>query len=1271
MCFGCTVHGCTEARGRWRPFVVDRYFYLGVGPPPDTGLLGIRAAHYFADGRESGIDALTVQNIFVMLKALELTGFKSFADKTRFAFPPGITVVVGPNGSGKSNVVDAIKWVLGEQSVKSLRGKEMADVIFNGSGSRRSLNSAEAILTFDNADRRLPIDTAEVHVGRRVYRSGEGEYLINGSACRLRDVRDLFSGTGVSTQAYSIIEQGKVDVMLQASPRDRRLIFEEAAGISRFKAKKLEALRRLDRVEQNLLRLSDIVDEIDSRLRMVRKQAGKAQRYREYTNRLQDLRTQVGLTDWKNLSETLADHQQRLDALTEGIDTSNSQVVAIEARSVALESELSESDDAVREGDRSLAANREQIAGCESTIEHQRIRLFDLEQEIVRRRDHVAALTSRTKNLGSQLAATTEEVTQAKENYDKISSEVKTLEEQSGAAVAACDALRGVADDRRAEQLLCVQQNSELSNEITSLETRLETETAAFSRYRAQIDKLATARREQTRELASLISAEETHAGQLQQSEADWKSAKVRLKQLQGQLVAQQRTISSLREVRSGLTERASVLEELERQFEGLSSGTKQVLLEARQASGGPFGEVRGLIADILEVQVDVAPLIEIALGEKAGHLLVGDSRGLKQLLGSEQYTFQGRVGFMAADRLRGGSKTAAADDLSSRTGVVGRADHFIQAQADYASFIEQLLRDTWLVERLSDALELAKSAPDQNFVSRDGAWLGADGSICVGPRNHRTGLISRRSELRDLKKQIMELSADIERREDGLDNLESEVADATALAEVTGNDRDVLQGLTAECRRKRATAEQRAEQMDEQHGVLTGELGRARTGRDGVSSDLALLRDRRVENDTQLSELERLVSADGYHLAEAEKRRQESVAEMTAAKVNLARCDQLLKNLSARMQQFEHDQHERQQTIDESRASVSEAEEAVNTCETEILALESQVAALHLKNDDLFASNRALAEKRETLRAERGHIQVDLQKLRASLRKLEAEKHTEDLAAGEVRHQRDSLAERMLEDYDIDLSAIEDEPTEEQEEERDRIEEEIKELRRKISNIGNVNLDALDELEDLDTRFEDLSGQYEDLKNSKASLEQIIERINTDSRRLFSETLQTVREHFQILFRKLFGGGHADIIMEDEGDILESGLEIVARPPGKEPRSISLLSGGEKTLTCVACLLAIFRSHPSPFCVLDEVDAALDEANIERFVGVLNEFLQWTQFIVVTHSKKTMSCGGTLYGVTMQESGISKQVSVRFEDVSETGEILSGAAEDDDTQAA
>lgn len=1204
-----------------------------------------------------------------MLKALELVGFKSFADKTRFEFPPGITVVVGPNGSGKSNIVDAVKWVLGEQSVKSLRGKEMADVIFNGSSNRRTLNSAEAVLTFDNSSGTWPIDTPEIHVARRVYRSGEGEYLINGNACRLRDIRDLFSGTGVSAQAYSIIEQGKVDVMLQASPRDRRLIFEEAAGIGRFKAKKLESLRRLDRVEQNLLRLSDIVEEVENRLRMVRKQAGKAQRWRDYTCRLQDLRTQVGLTDWRKLSEQLSEQQQTLDELTGEIDQRSSRIEIIDKRVVELETEMLSLDETVRQSDQASAANREQIASCESTINHQRDRRKDFELDIQRFQNQLTALTSKTRDLGSQLEATTQDVAEAEKKHREISQEVSKLDKQLQEASTTFDDLRGRIEQRRQEHLEAVRNATQQSNEITSLETQLQTESNAFSRCQRQLGKLEAQRRTGAAELTELARKETTFSEQLSDCQTQWKSAKRRRGQLQDELKQRQSKLAQLRENWSGLTERATVLEELEKQLEGLSSGVKQVVIDARESPDGPFREVRGLLADILEVDVDKAPLIETALGEKAGYLVVGPSRAFRQLLESGHYDFEGRVGFVPTEGHRGSENTAPLD-LNGRSGVVGRADTFVNTDPMYRGLAERILNKTWIVERLSDALALAPAAPGQNFVTLDGQWLSTDGTICVGPKNQAKGLISRRSELRDLKQQIDDLAGQIDESEGVVERLNEQTADVNAEVETIDQKRETLQRQTAECRRQLSAAEQRQQQHDEQHESLVDELNRARTARDGASSDLELLREQRSENESTLEQLESVIEQDQDQLAEVEQDRQKYVSDFTSAKVALAKSDQLLDSLSTRMLQFQQDHNERQRVIQENRDQLSAARENASSCDSEVLKRESEVAALYLKKDQLLQTAQEANESREKLRADRGSVQVELQTLRGEIHRLESEKHQAELSANDVRHQRDALNSKMLEDYDIDLAAIDQQPSEEDQEQREAIEEEIQGLRRKIGNIGNVNQDALEELDGLESRYEDLSTQLSDLQKAKQSVEQIIEKINDDSRRLFTETLNSVRGHFQTLFRKLFGGGHADIIIEDETDILESGLEIVARPPGKEPRSISLLSGGEKTLTCVACLLAIFRSRPSPFCILDEVDAALDEANIGRFVGVLHEFLEWTQFIVVTHSKKTMACAGTLYGVTMQESGVSKRVSVRFEDVSETGEILN-TADDDETQAA
>ncbi len=387
---------------------------------------------------------------------------------------------------------------------------------------------------------------------------------------------------------------------------------------------------------------------------------------------------------------------------------------------------------------------------------------------------------------------------------------------------------------------------------------------------------------------------------------------------------------------------------------------------------------------------------------------------------------------------------------------------------------------------------------------------------------------------------------------------------------------------------------------------------------------------------------------------------------ETTEIKVALAKCEERLRNLRARMRQFEESRQERDRAIEEAGQRLAECVERCEAARRSILQAEGEIADLYVHKETFATHTIELVNRREAFHQQRAVLAAELQKVHAQIRKCEERVHAIELSANEVRHERTTLADRMREDYGIELAQLEHEPSGEEQRQREEVQQEIEDLRHKLNSLGNVNLEALDELEQLETRHKTLADQYHDLVSAKGSLEKIIDRINTDSRRLFQETLELVKGHFQTLFRDLFGGGHADIVLEENVDILDSGIEIVARPPGKEPRSISLLSGGEKTLTCVALLLAIFRSRPSPFCVLDEVDAALDEANIDRFTQVLQDFLAWTQFIIVTHSKKTMACANTVYGVTMQESGVSKQVSVRFEDVSEDGHILSEPAADE-----
>ena len=1206
-----------------------------------------------------------------MLKAIEIVGFKSFAEKTLFKFPPGITVVVGPNGSGKSNIVDGLKWVLGEQSVKSLRGKEMADVIFNGSSSRRATNSAEVTITFDNSSRLLPIESPEVHITRRVYRSGEGEYLINRQPSRLRDIRQLLSGTGMGTQAYSVIEQGKVDVLLQSSPRDRRLIFEEAAGISLFKNKKLEALRRLERVEQNLLRLSDIVDEVESRLRSIRLQAGKARRYKEYNDRLQELRTQVAMVDWRRLSERLAAIETELAELDQQRESDEAENHVLEVAVLDLETESERATESIRSAESRIAANRERIAASESTLAHERRRSHDLEREAATLRGRLAQMTVRAGDLQQQAKETAEACEEAQRRHQEITQRATEGERQLTDSLQRLDRLRGEHKQREAAYLEQMSVAAEWGNRASALESRATSAEVARQQYSKRLEELQSQLSTLDRQHESLGREAEALARRIAEHESRLATASTELDAARSRAKAAQEELAQRVHRHGTLVQRLTVLEDLQRRHEGIGAGVKQVLAEARAAGDGPFRHVLGLVADLFHVSVEAAPLIEVALGDKAQQIVLAEGADLARYLQGNAHHLAGRVGFAALDRFASDAEDEGVD-LHDRPGVLGRADRFVETEPRYTPLVGRLLGRTWVVESLADALRLAESAPRGiRFVTLAGELLDADGSIAAGPSHAAIGLISRRSELRELanqrtaleeelvqfRQQAEEAERQVQRRKDDVRRLDQEHRQLLDTAVQKSRRIDATQERRAEVNRQCAVRESERDAAARQHEEAVGALAEVQTGWQTARAALV--------------EMERDVVALDRRIEELEIERREFLRSTTEVKVELAKSEEQLRNLRIRLRQFEESQQERQRVLAENRQQMNHCVRQSQQSAWTILQAESEIAELYLHKEQLAAKTVEFVNQRNELAARKAEAAKNAQQIRARIRKLEEKIHARQLAAGEIRHERGALADRLREDYQIELSQLDIEPNEEEQHRREEVQQEIDELRAKINNLGNVNLEALAELEELDERHKHLSGQYHDLTSAKNELLRIVERINADSRRLFFDTLETVRGHFQQLFRDLFGGGQADIVLEDEVDILESGIEIVARPPGKEPRNISLLSGGEKTLTCVALLLAIFRSRPSPFCVLDEVDAALDEANIGRFTEVLQDFLTWTQFIIVTHSKKTMACANTIYGITMQESGISKRVSVSFEDVSEDGRILPSALRRADEQAA
>jgi chromosome segregation protein len=1194
-----------------------------------------------------------------MLKALELYGFKSFADKTRFEFPPGITVVVGPNGSGKSNIVDAMKWVLGEQSAKGLRGKDMADVIFKGSGGpsgRKPLNSAEATLVLDNEDGRFEYDATEIHVTRRVYRSGEGEYLINGEPCRLKDIRNLFRGTGAGTDAYSLIEQGKVDRLLQASPKDRRAIFEEAAGVSRFKAKKIETQRRLARVDQNLLRLSDIVEEVENRLRAVRAQASKAVRYREHTERLQELRTFVGMTDWRRLSERLATLEDEQVDFQSTLKSWTDQVEQAEQNLLQLDERLNEIAEKAVHDDAALNEVRQSIAEQESKWQLHHTRGREVEEQVAPLRRQLIQQRFRLREIQSQLDQQDQRLIDAELAFRESADRVAQLENQLEVSTSDLAAARQQREVN-ASQLATTQQELNtlesrrelLRHELQQLETSLE-------RLQSKIQSWSLDEVELSQQYQQLLGEQQRLQEEMEGRNTELAHARHQKDRATHRLEELNQKIAKLQSDYNGIQQRASVIEELEEKLEGLNSGVKQALRESQQDREGPFGGVVGLVADLIQVNVQHASIVDTALGEMAQHLVVEDDRLIEELARGD-LSLEGRVGIIRLGHYRAAG--VHRQDLSGVEGVIGRADQMVQTHPSYRDLATQLLGGTWLVKSLQDALRLRQErARDVRLITLDGQIVDVDGTLVLGPKGRGLGLVSRRSELRALKREIQELEEELDLLQAQVIDVREDLQQRTGQVEQLQNQQEELsralsdQQLMCQSTQQKLTQVQR--DLQEHQDQASQQQDRFET----IEAELSESEESARQGQQQLTDLQLSLTEVNQRVDALEKSTETDTKALTQCKVEMAKREQQLSHEEGKAADSQRDWQERHQAVDDLSQQLQRLRTSFEQSKLGQLAATSVLATLALSLEQGTRATKTRELERNERQLERRASNKFVEELRGKQHKLEGELHKIELELSQLNLERSTLAERLSDDYGIDISTVEIELTEEEARERDDIEVEIESLRRKINTIGAVNLDALNELEELEARFGSLDAQYQDLVQSKEMLEKIIEKINLDSRKLFAETLEAIRVNFQSLYRRSFGGGKADLVIEEGVDILEAGIDIVATPPGKPEFSNSLLSGGEKALTAVSLLMAIFQHRPSPFCVLDEVDAPFDEANVGRFVEVLTGFLDSTKFIIVTHSKKTMTAADTLYGITMQESGISKQVSVRFEDVSEDGQI-------------
>ncbi|HTN76984.1 MAG TPA: hypothetical protein VL096_17115, partial [Pirellulaceae bacterium] len=978
---------------------------------------------------------------------------------------------------------------------------------------------------------------------------------------------------------------------------------------------------------------------------------------------LQQLRTQVGLVDWRALTSKLANVEQLLAQVRDELATLAAELEKHEARALELETELISSSENLRNCEARYAKNREQIAGYESQISYQRRRVAELEDEAQHLRGNIATINTRVFDSLARLRDTTAQKLTAEADYGQVAAQLKTLEQALAELTTEFDLRKQAHDSRRLEHGAALRTAAGLSGQVSNFEMQLTTAGQTLARCQSRLAELGEQVQGIERELDEYRSREvELVQAMAERSTLIEEARKVldeNRRLFERRQLDLNETNSKLRAVKA----RGGLLEELEQRREGLASGIKDVLQAVQDDPTGPLGEVRGVVADLLHTSVEYAAMIDAALGPAAQSLVVeGDEFIAALAVGDVELS--GRIALIQAQ----GVARSTSPELKGRPGIIGRADRFVEPEAIYTNLAQRLLGTTWLVEQITVGLVLQSQHPGLRFVTRAGEVLDADGTLHVGSGGGGVGLVSRRSELRAIKLELVAIGNQIQAQQAELSRIGAEIAVQERQLQTLQNEQQQNERSLAEQRYRRQAAEKTREQINRQQTTTATEETLAGAQQAELTLQLAARRQQLLEVDASVAQLEISLRDDQVELDRLASKREQRVSEVTAERVALAKSEQLLEALRARVVQLQDDQRERERASSDARSQLVQCLERHLLAERTILHATSQTAELYLKKEAFARETTQVMETQQALLAERQTLADEVAVRRRRVRKLEESQHEQELAGNELRHERQTLSDRLRDDYGIEIDRVEATATQasEGQESRGEVEEEIAALRRKIGNIGAVNMDALEELDELETRFNALSGQYNDLTQAKESLERIIAKINNDSRRLFIETLEAIRTNFQALYRKAFGGGKADIVLEEGVDILECGVEIIATPPGKPSFNNSLLSGGEKALTAVALLLAIFQFRPSPFCVLDEVDAPFDEANIGRFVDVLRDFLGWTKFVVVTHSKKTMTAATTLYGVTMQESGVSKRVSVRFEDVSEDGQISADALDRD-----
>ncbi|MGK0186317.1 MAG: chromosome segregation protein [Verrucomicrobiales bacterium] len=1284
----------------------------------------------------------------MFLKSLQIHGFKSFADNTTIEFHPGVTGIVGPNGCGKSNVVDAIRWVLGERSAKALRGGEMADVIFNGTDKRKPLGMAEVSLTLGDCESTLGVDYNEVQITRRVYRDGHSEYRLNGSSCRLQDITSMLMDTGIGQAAYSILEQGKIDQLLSSRPEDRRAVFEEAAGITKFKSEKREALRKLEYTEANLLRVFDLLAEHKRRISSLQRQAAKARRYQALLTDVRTLDTHFSFRRYEEMSAEKAELVTSITSLRTEQEEVQASIDSKEQLVAQQRDELRGLEEQLAQTQQRISDQNHQIQGATNRIEFNDERRRELQSLMEQNEQEIESAKVKLVSQEEELAATQTALIEIAETLRVQEGEIETFR-------ASNDNIRHDREKVEAELRQLRQKSHETESQLAKIEAQLgsnrsqsETDERRSEQLLTEFGKFVDDKQEKEQDEQKFYSEIDEAKSKVAHFEGSVRELNEQVKTVQQERNEMEDKVTMVNREVSRKKSRLDVLRQMVVSGEGFKKGT-QAVLRGFQEDEDLRDQVHGALSSFIKVEPDFITAVETALGDHLQTVVVGHAEAARKIVAVLTEDGLGEAAILPKEFLD--EVSGPVDPQNLPEGAICWALDKVEARETVAPFLRKLIGNVVIVGSLEDAIRLRAEHKELSFVTTKGTCLSDRGVIRGGRNVDDSGSVLQRqqeiaeldTECRGLQEKLVWHEAALEEITQGFNELRAGISEDSQQLQEARVYESTLQGRLSAVQREAHQLKSKIEGIDWEKGELAARLGGLREAVEGLVSnrtaqeqareqleqrvqeldaELASISDREAVSNDQLGEMRTTLAVEQraeqalrqqrepmetrvqelkellvQRSGEIESYRERNISaggECERLKIDIEKAAAIVEQFTNNLQLVGNDREakaegirELEQELGSSRKGIAHLAEQRGKEEVKSEKIELRIESLMtyvreryqvdlatfeqdfhglllvIEDQKKAHSSRSkrratLAAKEETDDAVEGESDKSSSEDEESIEPVDLEELQAAVAEGEEALEQESESD---EDSDSDDDAVDIAELEEQGPDWEFIDSVLGELKQRLDSMGPVNLDAIAEYEELEADLVRQQRDYDDLENSKTNLHSIIRRLNIESRKKFSETFDKVRSHFQKVFKELFGhGSKADLLLLDENDPLESGIEVIAKPPGKKLQSITLMSGGERSMTAVALLFSIYKVKPSPFCVLDELDAPLDDSNIGRFLKMLDEFVarpvegedgntSKSQFIIVTHNKRTMHRADVLYGVTMQEFGVSKPIGMKM----------------------